>query len=424
MRRVIILGSTGSIGRQTLGVISHLNALSERGEHEHRFEVVGLAAGKNVALLAEQSAMFPEARLAIAHADVRDLALDEQGRGATFPGRLLNAIHGEDAALSLIREVSCDVVVAAMVGSAGLPATLAAVELGRHVALANKETLVAAGGLVVPAATRSGARLLPVDSEHSAVWQCLAPSVAPPCVCGPEVTRVVLTASGGAFRDWPLERIEHATPQEALNHPTWSMGPKVTVDSASLTNKAFELLEAHWLFGLGGERLGVVIHPQSIVHAFVEHADGSVIAQLARPDMRLPIQFALTHPARAPGSWPRLDWSSASRLEFAPPDPERFPALGLAQEVLRGGEGSALGAVFNAANEAAVEAFLAPESRVRFGFISKVVGETMKEFAGARARTLVEVLEVDAAARRAAKRRLGLAGAGRFSSAAEGKELM
>lgn len=408
MRRVILLGSTGSIGRQTLEVIAHLNTLHERGEHEHRYEVVGLAAGKNVALLGEQSALFPRARLAIAHADVRDLALGEQGQSAAFPGRLLGAIHGEDAALRLVREVACEIVVAAMVGSAGLPATLAAVELGRHVALANKETLVAAGGLVVPAARRSGAKLLPIDSEHSAVWQCLSSGDAPPLVCGSGVARVVLTASGGALRDWPKDRIEHATPTDVLNHPTWSMGPKVTVDSASLTNKAFELLEAHWLFGLGGERLGVVIHPQSVVHALVEHADGSVIAQLARPDMRLPIQFALTHPARAPGAWPRLDWARASRLDFLPPDPERFPALGLAYDVLRGGEGSALGAVFNGANEAAVEAFLAPGSLVRFGLISKIVGETMTEFAGARARTLNEVLEIDAAARRAARGRLGV----------------
>jgi 1-deoxy-D-xylulose-5-phosphate reductoisomerase len=297
-----------------------------------------------------------------------------------------------------------------MVGAAGLPATLAAVELGRDIALANKETLVAAGALVVPAARRSGSMLLPVDSEHCGVWQCLVGSpgrvtqergeggapVCPPCDVGESVSRVILTASGGAFRDRTHAEVYNATVDEALKHPTWSMGPKVTIDCASLTNKALELIEAHWLFGLPGEKLEAVIHPESIIHAMVEFADGSVIAQLAIPDMRLPIQYALTFPGRPEGVTRRINFATMRKLEFAPVDLDRFPAVATAYEVMK--RGGTAGAVFNAANERAVEAFLA--GRIAFGRIPEVAAEALRAVGVSDARSLEDVLAADAEARR------------------------
>lgn len=399
-RRIILLGCTGSIGTQTIDVIEHLNGLADRGESPVRFRVVGLAAGQNVRVLNEQAARHPHARLAIAHTDVRDLALGEQGIGASFSGRLLHALHGHDAAERLVREVECDIVLGAMVGAAGLPAMLAAVELGRDIALANKETLVAAGELVIPAAVKSGSRLLPVDSEHAGVWQCLfagknMSAVCPPLLCGDDIARVVLTASGGAFRGRSLEDVYHATPQEALKHPTWSMGPKVTIDSASLTNKALEIIEAHWLFGVPGKRIDAVIHPQSIVHAMVEFADGNVIAQLATPDMRTPIQLALTYPDRTIGHSKKIDWRAMSRLDFEPVDTARYPAVALAYEVIR--RGGTSGAVFNAANEAAVEGFL--KGAIPFGRIPELAREAMESVGTSQVRALDDVLSADREAR-------------------------
>ncbi len=402
-RRVLILGSTGSIGTQTLDVVGHLNALVAEGGGPaggERFEVVGLAAGKNAALL------------------------ERQARAWRVPAErcVLAARDGPGAAERLVRETEADVVVAAMVGAAGLPATLAAVELGRDVALANKETLVAAGSLIVPLAGRTGARLLPVDSEHSAVWQCLqgrqgtevraegrGEGPVPPLACGDEVARVVLTASGGPFRTWTREASHAATPAQALKHPTWTMGAKVTIDSASLTNKAFEVIEAHWLFGLEGARIGVLIHPQSLVHALVEFADGSVIAQVEPPDMRGPIQYALTHPQRPAGCAAKLDWSSLRRLDFEPVDDERFPALGLAYRVIE--RGGASGAVFNAASEEAVSAFLAPGNergeRVPFGLLAEVAAAALESVATGPVRDLADVLAADGAARAWVRERLG-----------------
>jgi 1-deoxy-D-xylulose-5-phosphate reductoisomerase len=400
-RRIILLGSTGSIGTQTLEVVEHLNALHARGQWPTSYRVVGLAAGRNVALLSEQYRRFEVENLAVAHDDVRDLSLGEGTPG--FPRALLNARQGHDAAERLVREVECDIVLAAMVGSAGLPATLAAVDLGRDVALANKETLVAAGALVVPAAKKSGARLLPVDSEHAAIWQCLQGERGegpngrrcPPMDCPPDITRVILTASGGPFRTRSLEETYNATPAEALRHPTWNMGPKVTIDSASLTNKALEVIEAHWLFGLRGEQIDVLVHPQSIVHSLVEFADGSVIAQLGPPDMRSPIQYALTFPHRPTGASRKLDLAAMSQLEFMPPDRRRFPALDLAYKVIQCGGTS--GAVLNAANEAAVEAFLA--GKVPFGRIPELAAGALVELGVSPLRTLADVASADRAAR-------------------------
>lgn len=371
-RRVIILGSTGSIGTQTLEVIAHLNDLHARAGHEHRYEVVGLACGRNCALMAEQARRF----------NVKRLACDQEPGGSVeslseSAGDSSFAV-GPDAVPDLVRSVECDIVVAAIVGSAGIRATLAAVELGRDVALANKESLVAAGALITSAARKSGARLLPIDSEHAALWQCLG-SAAPPSEAPAALSRAILTASGGPFRTWSRAQIWDALPHQALKHPTWSMGRKVTIDSASLMNKGLELIEAHWLFGIPGEKLEAVVHPQSLVHAMAQFSDGNVIAQLAAPDMRTPIQLALTWPARVAGSARPIDWAALRSLEFEPVDHDKFPLLRLAYRAIR--QGGTAGAILNAANEAAVRAFLASEhaaSPMRFGRVIEAVLETVE----------------------------------------------
>ena len=387
--RLLILGSTGSIGTQTLEVVTHLNALHAKGLFQRQFEVVGLAAGKGATLLADQAKRF----------NVKHLALSD-GNGDAPTG----AFTGPDAAERLVREVDCDVVLAAIVGSAGLPATLAAVELGRDVALANKETLVAAGSIVVPAAQKTGAKLLPVDSEHAAVWQCL--QSGPDAANGPiypalrqapaSVKKVTLTASGGPFRTWEKSRVQRATKAEALKHPTWTMGEKVTVDSASLMNKALEIIEAHWLFALPAEKIDAVVHPQSIAHALVEFDDASVVAQIAHPDMRGPIQQAIAFPARVPSLVKLLDLGEiATALQFEPPDRDKFPLLDLANTVIRAGGTS--GAIFNAANEEAVLAFLRGD--ILFGRIGELVIEAMEAIGPASMRTLDDALDADRRAR-------------------------
>ncbi len=426
-RRVIILGSTGSIGTQTIDVVRHVNELARRGEVEHGLEVVGLAGRSNIDLLARQAAEFPAARVACT-----------TGEACEVHG-VPNAITGPDAAERLVREVECDIVVAAIVGCAGLPATLAAVELGRDVALANKETLVAAGALMVPAALRSDSRLLPVDSEHSAVWQCLEAGGgkgqrakgpkgqkateseghiengmataesgrrgAPPLAWDDDVAKVILTASGGPFRTWTREQISEATPTQALKHPTWSMGSKVTIDSASLMNKALEIIEAHWLFGVPAERIEAVIHPQSIVHALVEFSDGGVIAHMAPADMRIPIQHALTWPTRLPGAGPRLDWRVAGRLDFEPPDLERFPALALAYRVIDpAARATTAGAVVNAANEEAVGAFLS--GNIGFGRIAALAEMALAAVGTSAIHELSDVMDAQDEARAYVRRQI------------------
>lgn len=413
-KRIIILGCTGSIGTQTIEVVEHLSKLAERREWPTRYRVVGLATGRNAGAMAEQAR-----RLGVKHLAVAD-------ERAVIPGAEAFTIRrGERAAEWLVREVECDVVLGSMVGSAGLPATLAAIELGRDVALANKETLVAAGEIVIPAAKKTGAKLFPVDSEHCGVWQCLAGGDhCPPMVCGPEVSRVILTASGGPFRTWTKDQIQRASPRDALNHPTWSMGPKVTIDSASLTNKALEVIEAHWLFGLEAERIGVLVHPQSVVHALVEFADGNVIAQLGPPDMRAPIQYALAWPPpndRPAGISRKLDFKAMSKLEFSEPDFEKFPALRCGFEVVR--RGGTAGAVFNAANEAAVAAFLMGHDLgpggtglprlcdgvkpIPFGKIAELSCRALDEVGVSPMRGLEDALAADAEARRFVERALG-----------------
>ncbi|MCL4209323.1 MAG: 1-deoxy-D-xylulose-5-phosphate reductoisomerase [Phycisphaeraceae bacterium] len=378
-RRLIVLGSTGSIGVNTLAAVEHLHARTP-----HRFEVVGLAAGRNESLALEQASRFNVGAVAIADGD------GSAGRGS-YHGRTMFA--GPDAARDLIESTARpgDLVVGAMVGSAGLPAILAAIERGCDIALANKETLVAAGEIVMPLVRAKGINLLPVDSEHSAIFQCLQAGRSTD-----EVARVVLTASGGPFRTRGAEETYRATVEEALRHPTWNMGAKVTIDSATLMNKALEVIEAHHLFGLEPGRIEAIVHPQSIVHSFVEFRDGSVFAQLSPPDMKSPIQYALTWPHRAEGCSRRLDWGAFRSLAFEPVDHDRFPAIRMAWEVIR--RGGAAGAVFNAANEAAVGAFL--DRRIPFGRIFELVAMTLQALPAAPVCSLNDVMRADDLARR------------------------
>ncbi|MEZ6242666.1 MAG: 1-deoxy-D-xylulose-5-phosphate reductoisomerase [Phycisphaerales bacterium] len=398
-RRLIILGSTGSIGAQTLAVVDHLNDLHARGALPTRYQILALAAGRNADTLTGQAARYDVPRLALA-----DESVDTDLRCARGPDAAIELLH------SLDLNPETDLIVSAMVGVAGLAPTLAALERGIDVALANKEPLVAAGDLVTQIARTNHAALLPIDSEHSAIWQCLVGArqdhdLVPPLDAPPAgVKRLILTASGGPFRDWPADRIAAATRDQALAHPTWDMGPKITIDCASLTNKALELIEAHHLFAMPASRLDVLVHPQSIIHSMVEMDDASTLAQLATTDMRTPIQLALTHPRRAPAPAPRLDLASIARLDFEAPDPERFPALACAKRVIE--RGGTSGAIFNAANEAAVEAFLADDSALPFGVIADLTIAALDELEPRPLRTLQDALDADAEAREFVSRRL------------------
>jgi 1-deoxy-D-xylulose-5-phosphate reductoisomerase len=330
-----VLGSTGSIGTSCLDVVEHLAG---------RFEIHGLSAHSNWDLLREQAHKHRPRWVAL----TGPAGVGPPDSADLPPGCRL--LHGADAVAEMVRDTAVDIVVSAIVGAAGLLGTWAALEAGKTVAVANKETLVLAGGLVTELAARRGGRLLPVDSEHSAIFQALQGS--PPGA----VDRIVLTGSGGPFRGRSRAELAGVTVEQALRHPTWRMGPKITVDSATLMNKALEVIEARWLFGLPPERIDVIIHPESVIHSFVEFKDGSVLAQLSPPDMRLPIQYALTYPERVAGPARRLNWRELSVWHFEQPDHETFPALQLGYEVAR--RGGTCGAVLNAANEAAVERFL------------------------------------------------------------------
>jgi len=372
--RVAVLGSTGSIGTSTLDVI----AASEGRLVPHL-----LAAHTSIALVLEQAR-----RLRPRWVVVTDpAAAGEIGPGALPEGTRLAV--GPEALDELVAGPEVDRVVSAIVGAAGLRSTWAAIEAGKTVALANKETLVMAGPLVMRRAAETGARIIPVDSEHSAIHQALA------CGRPGEVCRIVLTASGGPFRTRSRESLPEVTPAEALRHPTWSMGRKITVDSATMMNKALELIEARWLFGLPAEKLAVVVHPQSIVHSLVEFVDGAVIAQLSPPDMRLPIQYALDHPYRMAGPARRLDFTATMRLDFEAPDLDRFPAVRLGHEAAA--RGGTAGAVLNAANEEAVRGFLA--GGLRFTDIAEVCGRLLDEHPFQEHPTLDDVRRLDAWAR-------------------------
>jgi 1-deoxy-D-xylulose-5-phosphate reductoisomerase len=370
-RGVAILGSTGSIGTTALRVLAR---------HTDRFRVAALTAHSNAVLLREQVDRFHPAYVGIVHDGSHNGPADV-GDWHTGPECLVEAVMRTDV----------DIVLNAVVGAAGLDATLAALDSGKRVALANKETLVMGGSLVAQACQRGGGDVVPVDSEHSAILQCIAGRPEA------EVRRLVLTASGGPFRDWPADRIEAATLDDALRHPTWRMGRKITVDSATLANKALEVIEAHYLFGLPFDQIDVVVHPQSVVHSLVEFVDGSVLAQLGAPSMEVPVLYSLTHPERATdAAVPSFDPVAASPLTFERVRDDAFPALRLG--IAAGRHGGAAPAVFNAANEEAVVLFTA--GRIRFGDIARSIGEALDTFGGLPARNRSEVLAADAAARR------------------------
>jgi 1-deoxy-D-xylulose-5-phosphate reductoisomerase len=372
-RSVTILGATGSVGRSTLDLIER---------DRERYDVLAVTAHRDVDGLAEAARRVGAARAVIA-----DQALLEPLRAA-LAGSGAEASAGEEAVLEAAG-AGADWTMAAIVGTAGLSPTMAAIRGGRTVALANKEALVSAGHLMIEAAASSGAALLPVDSEHNAIFQCFD-RVRPE-----GVRRIILTASGGPFRDRSLEEMRSATPEEAVAHPNWSMGAKISVDCATLMNKGLELIEAFHLFPLPEEAFEIVIHPQSVVHSLVEYVDGSVLAQLGSPDMRIPIAYTLAWPERMPTPCERLDLVRTGTLAFSEPDPERFPALGLARQALR--EGGTRPAVLNAANEVAVEAFLG--GSIGFLDIASIAAETLRCYAPAAPGSLDEVLEIDREAR-------------------------
>jgi 1-deoxy-D-xylulose-5-phosphate reductoisomerase len=373
VKRIAILGSTGSIGQSALAVVD---------AHRDRLQVVGLAAGENADLLAEQIARYQPAIAAMATGG----AIDRLGAGvggATIGGT------GRDGLVAVASHPDADIVLCASSGTEALEAVLAAIELGKTIALANKEVLVMAGGIVTEAAARRGVAILPVDSEHNAIHQCIHGRPAG------DVRRLILTASGGPFRGRSASELEAVSAEAALKHPTWRMGRKITIDSATLMNKGLEVIEAHWLFGVGADQIAVVIHPQSVVHSMVEFTDGSILAQLGATDMRLPIQYAFSYPERWPAPLPPLDLAHAGRLDFDVPDTTAFPCLSLAYRALEAER--SLPVVLNAANEIAVARFL--EGRIAFTAIPQVIARAMDVHRPAEVSTLAAVRAVDAAAR-------------------------
>ena len=377
-RGVALLGSTGSIGRNTLRVIESLGSA--------QFRVVALGAGHNVEILADQIAThLPE----LVSVDSEEAAHDLRARLFERDIDLPRIIVGESGLVEVATHAQADCVVSATVGAVGFVPTLRALEAGKRVALANKETLVMAGELMTRAARASGAELLPVDSEHNALHQCLRGEKRS------EVRRIILTASGGPFRTSTKQAMESSTVSEALQHPTWNMGAKITIDSATLMNKGLEVIEAHWLFGFGWDEIAIVVHPESVVHSMIELIDGSVIAQMGITDMRHAIQYALTYPERHSSELPPLDLTSLSALHFEPPDMDRFPCIALAYRALR--EGGTLPAAMNAANEEAVRAFI--EEQICLTDIPIVIEAVMNAHHNQSATELDTVLDADRTAR-------------------------
>ena len=382
MKSISILGSTGSIGQSTLSVVESL------GE---RFVVSALAAGRDLDRLAQQVARFRPRLVSVSdEADIPELKERLRASGVSRPPEIA---WGEEGLLSVACMDGVDIVVSATVGAVGFLPTYKALSLGRRVCLANKETLVMAGELMTRAAQASGAELLPVDSEHNALHQCMRGEHIR------EVKRLILTASGGPFRQTPLDRMREATVEEALAHPTWQMGSKITIDSATLMNKGLEVIEAGWLFGFTADRISVAVHPQSIVHSMIEMVDGSIIAQLGVTDMRLMIQYALTYPERLPSELPALGLEKLAKLEFFEPDFERFPCLGLAYDAMR--EGGTMPAAMSAANEIAVAAFL--DRGIRLMDIPRLIAATMEAHEVRPCSSIEAILEADRWARSQAR---------------------
>jgi len=376
MKTISILGSTGSIGCNTLKVIEHLGD----------YRVVALAAGHNMKKLAEQTAKFSPDLVSVSSDECADILRDELRSLNTTPPTI---DVGEKGLVEVAVHPLAKTVVSATVGAVGFVPTLRAIEAGKRIALANKETLVIAGELMTKAAEKSGAEILPVDSEHNAIHQCLRGESRS------EVKRLILTASGGPFRSKSKEEIDSATREEALNHPNWKMGDKITIDSATLMNKGLEVIEARWLFGFDADQVSVIIHPQSVVHSMVELVDGSVIAQMGVTDMKHAIQYALTYPERKENCLPPLDLGKLGQLNFEEPDTDRFPCLALAYEALRAG--GTMPAVLNAANEVAVKAFL--DGTIRLSDIPRINNRVMRSHVARPAATIENILTADHEAR-------------------------
>jgi 1-deoxy-D-xylulose-5-phosphate reductoisomerase len=381
LQRVVILGSTGSIGQSTLDVI---------GRHPDRYRVYALAALRQIDLLETQIDRFNPSVVVV----VDPVAAEQLRARLAAKGSKVEVNAGADALVELVKNPEVDTVMAAIVGAAGLPSALAAAEAGKRVLLANKEALVMAGPVFMDAVRRSGAVLLPIDSEHNAIFQSLpAHYAANPEVNG--ISHIVLTASGGPFRGYKKDQLTDVTPAQAVSHPNWSMGPKISVDSATLMNKGLEVIEAHFLFGLPADQIKVVVHPQSTIHSMVQYVDGSVIAELGEPDMRTPIAHALAWPERIQSGVSVLDLVACGQFDFAEPDLEAFPCLSLAFEALK--RGGSAPAVLNAANEVAVAAFL--DNKIGFLAIPEVIRQTLDEIADSPLTDLNSVLDVDGRAR-------------------------
>ena len=378
MKRLTLIGSTGSIGQNTLRVVEHLS---------HRFQIFALAANSAVRQLAEQAAEFHPAVVAIGDAGRVD---EFQQRCRELKVSIPEIVTGESGLRKITSAADVDIVVSAAVGAAGIQPTYTAVASGKTVALANKEAMVIAGELLRKTAASTGARIIPVDSEHSALDQCLRSGQRT------EVRRLILTASGGPFRDTPHDRFSSITPEEALKHPTWKMGKRITVDSATLMNKGLEVIEARWLFDIPAEKIDIMVHPQSVMHSMVEFVDGSVVGQLGTADMRQPIQYALTYPERLSSPVPPLDWNLVSRLDFMQPDRRKFPCISLAYRAIEAG-GTAP-AVLNAADEIAVEAFL--NRKISFSDIPKLIAGTLEAHKPNKADRLETIIEADTWARK------------------------
>ena len=377
---ITLLGSTGSIGISTLDVVR---------QHKEQFQIYALVAGKNLDLLCSQILEFRPKVVAIADEDTLDELRTRLENSALARSAWPELSAGPAARVLAATASEVEFVLSAIVGVAGLEATFEAVRCKKRIGLANKEVLVAGGRLVMAAVREYGTELIPVDSEHNGAHQCFRAGLRP------EVTRLILTASGGPFRDTPLEELRTVTPEQALNHPTWKMGRRITIDSATLMNKGFEVIEACWLFGLPPSQVDVVVHPQSSIHAMVEYVDGSIIAQISATDMRMPIQYAMTYPEREKAPVPRLDWTEARTWNFSAPDCEKFPLLKLAYQAQE--QGGSATCTLNAADEIAVEAFLA--GRIPFTAIAETVEETLSRFPGREPATVEEVVGIDLASR-------------------------
>ncbi|MBP1904152.1 1-deoxy-D-xylulose-5-phosphate reductoisomerase [Paenibacillus turicensis] len=376
MKKIAVIGSTGSVGTQTLDVVK---------KNPERFSIEALAAGSNINLLLEQVQQFRPKMVSVGTKELADKISSALPSGTSV-------FYGEEGLIQVAAHNDAELVITAIVGSVGLPATLAAISAGKHIGLANKETLVTAGHIVMELAREKNVAILPVDSEHSAIFQCLNGENIK------EVAGITITASGGSFRDRTRQQLENVTVEDALKHPNWSMGAKITIDSATMVNKGLEVIEAHWLFGLPYEQIGVVLHPESIVHSFVEYRDSSIIAQLGTPDMRIPIQYALSYPERIPSKSSRLSLTQVGALHFKEMDFERFPCLKMAYDC--GKIGGTAPTVFNAANEIAVARFLNKE--ISFLQIEEIIEKMIAKHSVIQNPNLEEIQNVDAQVRKLA----------------------